>query len=39
MGNSTNIDEFLNVRKGKFIANGGHDRLLACIEICVAVVE
>jgi hypothetical protein len=33
---STNIDEFLSVRKGQFAANGGHDRLLACIEICVA---
>lgn len=33
---TTNIDEFLGVREGKFIANGGHDRLLACIGIYVS---
>jgi hypothetical protein len=33
---NTNVDEFLSVREGKLVANGGHDRLLACIEICVA---
>jgi hypothetical protein len=31
----TNIDEFLGVGKGKFIADGGHDRLLARVEICI----
>jgi hypothetical protein len=35
-GMGTNVDEFLSVRKGKLVANGGHDRLLACVEICVA---
>ena len=29
----TNVDEFLSVRKGEFIANGGHDRLFACVDI------
>lgn len=33
---TTDVDEFLGVREGELVANGGHDRLLACIEICVA---
>lgn len=33
---ATNVDEFLRVREGELVANGGHDRLLACVEICVA---
>jgi hypothetical protein len=32
----TNIHEFLSIRKGEFIANGGHDRFLTRVEICVA---
>lgn len=32
-GKSTNVDEFLGVREREFIANGGHYRLLACVEI------
>jgi hypothetical protein len=32
----TNVDEFLGVRERELIANGGHDRLLACVVICVA---
>jgi hypothetical protein len=35
-GSVTNIDEFLSVCEGELVANGGHDRLLACIEIYVA---
>ena len=33
---TTNIDEFLGIRKRKLVANGGHDRLLAGVEICIA---
>jgi hypothetical protein len=32
----TNIHEFLGIRKGEFIANGGHDRFFTRVEICVA---
>jgi hypothetical protein len=31
----TNIHEFLGIRKGEFIADGGHDRLFARVEICI----
>jgi hypothetical protein len=30
---TTNVDELLGVRERKFIANGRHYRLLACVEI------
>ena len=33
--NATNIHEFLGIRKGEFIADGGHDRLFARVEICI----
>jgi hypothetical protein len=32
---NTNVDQFLGIRKGKLIANRGHDSLLACIEIYI----
>ena len=34
---TTNVDEFLSVREREFVANGGHDRLLACYEICAVI--
>jgi hypothetical protein len=34
MKKRTNIHEFLGIRKGEFIADGGHDRLFARVEIC-----
>ena len=33
---SAGIHEFLGIRKGEFIANGGHDRFFTRIKICVA---
>jgi hypothetical protein len=35
----TNIHEFLGIRKGELVANGGHHRFLTRVEICVGMLE